>query len=499
MLSVFPFYAGDAHLLEDLLIWIHDLGGCQGHDALLVADADVQWSAVLELRDIARLAFNHVWITTNGEHVDGWIPGSNSLWLAAAKWSAETDRPFWFHEPDCIPLHAGWLDELEKGWISAGRPRYFGALVEHAIKSLPSPYLEGCSIYYPGTLTDTRKAYDASKSWTLACAPVVVPQAFSTHLVHHFWGERDLPPTFSDLRIPGCPENTFTLANISKKAAVFHRNKDGTLIRLLRQKLNLCESEERCYVQLGRIGDLILLLPAWKAIADRTGRNPVIVSSLEFGNVLHGVSYVNPVLLPYHWGGELKQAVNYAQSRFKNVVCTQLHGNGVWAKPDSLASYSLSMWERTGLLSEYAQLPLVFDRRDRRRESILVAEHRKTDKPLLLYSNNGSTSPLHNDGGLFTAGIGSLVDQFEIINVGRINVRYVYDLLGLFDIAAGLITIDTMHLHLAPASKIPYVALVRDDGQSGSIPKGNCKLRVGYSRVHQQNERILGTVKSWLK
>lgn len=497
MLAAFPFHTGDAHLLEDLLEWIKSLGGCKGHDAVLVADSEVPWDAVVILRDLAKASFDTVAITTNKMHVDGWIQGSNSLWLAAAKYAHEHSRPFWFHEPDCIPLCAGWLGALESAWNLAGTPPYFGALVSHSNAHLPNPYLEGCSIYHAHTFMALAPTFDINRSWTLACAPTVMQRAVHTPLVHHFWGEQNLPPTFSDLRVQGSPPNTLTLANINRDAVVFHRNKDGTLIRLLRQKLNLCEGEQRCYVQMGRIGDLILLLPAWKAIAERIGRNPVVVSSVEFGNVLSGASYVTPVLLPYHWGGQLQQAIHFAKANYPNVTCTQLHGNGVRATPDSLASYSLSMWARTGLLDEYVSLPLVFDRRDPQREAVLIARYRKTKKPLLLYSNSGQTSPLRNDGGLFTNHLGSISNEFEIVNVGEIRLRFVYDLLGLFDIASGLITIDTMHLHLAAASKIPYIALVRDDGQSGSVPKGNCVLKVGYGQVPKSITPILDILKSW--
>jgi hypothetical protein len=245
MLAAFPFFSGDAHLLEDLLIWIRDLGGCKGHDALLVADADVQWSAVLVLRDLAKESFDTVAITTNGVHVDGWIPGSNSLWLAAAKYANEHARSFWFHEPDCIPVKRDWLTALEKGWHTAGNPPYFGAMVKHSISSLPNPYLEGCSIYHANAYTCLKSTFDMSRSWTLACASETAPLAINTPLVQHFWGENKLPPTFDHTKHAGSPVNTFTLANLNKLAVVFHRNKDGTLVQLLRQNFGIRERSRR--------------------------------------------------------------------------------------------------------------------------------------------------------------------------------------------------------------------------------------------------------------
>ena len=244
MLAAFPFHAGDVHLLADLLSWIGDLGGCKSHDALLVADADVQWSSVVALRDLAVQSFGTVHLVTNEVHVDGWIPGSNSLWLAAARWAMAHERPFWFHEPDCIPVKAGWLDALESAWTTAGRPKYFGAVVKHEVHSLPNPYLEGCSIYHANAYGDTLATFDMSRSWTLACAPVTMPAAVNTPLVQHFWGEANLAPTFAETKTHDSSINTFTLDSIYPKTVVFHRNKDGTLVQLLRRKFKLFQKRD---------------------------------------------------------------------------------------------------------------------------------------------------------------------------------------------------------------------------------------------------------------
>jgi ADP-heptose:LPS heptosyltransferase len=67
------------------------------------------------------------------------------------------------------------------------------------------------------------------------------------------------------------------------------------------------------------------------------------------------------------------------------------------------------------------------------------------------------------------------------------------------DRAVGLLTVDTMTLHLAAACRIPYIAYTRSDGQSGSIPKGNCVANIGYSKVHERMGMMLEIVKSWAR
>jgi hypothetical protein len=253
------------------------------------------------------------------------------------------------------------------------------------------------------------------------------------------------------------------------------------------------------FVQLGRFGDLLLLLPAWKAWADLVGAPIHVVSTQEFGTVLEGASYVAPTLLNINWQTGIRTAMEKASELSPHVVVTQLHGaNWRPPQPDSLASYSLTMWKRTGFLRYYAELPLVMDQRHPGRETLLARRWVRTKRPLILVNLDGWTSPIGRDR---KQALGALLDALpgvEVLHLDRARAVRVYDQLALMDIAAGLLTCDTMPLHLVSASAVPYVALVRDDGQSGSIPKGNCVLRVGYSEIAQRLPEIERALHSFL-
>lgn len=257
-------------------------------------------------------------------------------------------------------------------------------------------------------------------------------------------------------------------------------------------------SQPPAFVQTGRSGDLIQLMPAWKAWADFTGEPTKVVSTREFGAVLEGASYIAPTLLAIDWRTGIQEAIKVAATLSPYVVVTQLHGaNWSPTEPDDLASYSLTMWKRTGFLRHYADLPLVFDKRDAGREATLLRRHVKTKLPLLLVNLEAWTSPMrHVARRLIT----ELLEAFavEVVHLNKARAVRVYDQIALMDIAAGMITCDTMPLHLASASTIPYVALVRDEGQSASIPKGNCVLRVGYSEVLERLDEIEATFRDLL-
>jgi hypothetical protein len=149
-------------------------------------------------------------------------------------------------------------------------------------------------------------------------------------------------------------------------------------------------------------------------------------------------------------------------------------------------------------LEDYKRLPLVFDRRSPEREAQLVRTWKKTNKPLLLLNFEGATSPLAATPQVVKA-MAPLWKHFEIVNTNEVRAHRIYDLLGLFDVAAGLVTIDTATLHLAAASKVPVLAYTRDDGQAGSIPKCNCFANIGYSRAASELHTMQQVIGGWAR
>ena len=264
MTLVIPFCSKDALATKRLLQWIGDLGGCKGHNLLLVADADTPLDLCLEIKRLPISMFDHVGFQTNGRGVLGWIPGSNSLWLAAAHRLQGT--PFFWLEPDAAPLRAGWLDEIERAYVACKKP-YMGTLIQHSMDGWPNPYMEGVAVYGPQAYSELSAAVNQTESWTKTTAQAVVPRCENTPLIHHIWGENDTPPMFGTASVAG--SRVFGLDKIRPEAVVFHRNKDGTLIRTLKHKLGITTptstDSEVTFGHGGDVGDLIYGLCAIKA------------------------------------------------------------------------------------------------------------------------------------------------------------------------------------------------------------------------------------------
>lgn len=273
-----------------------------------------------------------------------------------------------------------------------------------------------------------------------------------------------------------------------------------------------------CFVHLGRFGDLMILLPGLKALHDFTGEKPVCMVSEEFASIFEGVSYVEPWIVPFHWWRDVGKARRLAAQKYgeavrcpkwwddltakepfkldgRPTVLLTIHGNKHRIPEGAWDSYQLSQWRYAGFSpQQMLDWPLVFDRRHEGREAALRHWCFKTEKPKLLVNFNETGSSPFKEGRRFLPMLQSF--GFEVIDLSRYRAQRIYDLLGLYDHAAGLVTSDTATLHLAGASRVPFIAFVNNGG-AGSIPKGNCVLTVRYGDVLARSGEAFQVLKSW--
>lgn len=274
------------------------------------------------------------------------------------------------------------------------------------------------------------------------------------------------------------------------------------------------------HVLLGPSGDLVQLLPAWRELARRTGERPKVIVSQDYAGVLEGVSYVEAHPIAAHWSRDVPKARAYAIARwgsctvlpwwldnvpppeaFRGPEILNCRGHKWGINLERWPSYGHSMMERAGFPDEreWLALPLVFDRRDLRREAELldrVGPMVKQAKPLLLYHFAGKSSPFGWVPELFPI-LRFVQRDCTLLDLATVHAHRIYDLLALMERAAGMLLCDSAPLHLAAATRTPYVAFTQN-GWNGSVPKGNCVLQVPYARTPQSLGRVREVLKQWV-
>lgn len=228
---VLPFCAADEHRFRLLLDWIAELGMVKGK-ALVVAPGSTIISSELTQQVEAAFEVCDFLFTPFDLPKEAWPTGANWMFLKAAEYCRRKQWDFWFNEPDCIPLRPGWFEAIRDEYRACGKP-YMG-FIEPGTGDYPR-HLTGNAAYHHSVFHHFR-ADKLGVAWDIAMADVLTPLAHPTRLFHQEFGPLDHPPVFHTVD---------DLRRIPKEAVVFHRNKDGSLIRVLREQRGQAGSRER--------------------------------------------------------------------------------------------------------------------------------------------------------------------------------------------------------------------------------------------------------------
>lgn len=230
-----PFHEGDKDQAQRWLSWVEELGGMGRHRLWLMPvkglTTDFKTGLPFEvIKDGSGIRTD--WSKGDGEVRDA--AGANSMirqlcWhFYLAKAGAWT-----FMEPDAIPLREGWHDAWEDEYNQA-RKHFMGALVPGKPGQYPD-HLTGVAVYSERTvelsklmMLPTHAKVDGSErivelAFDVAAAPDILKQCHRTKLIQHVFRG----PPFTDIR---------DLGRIDREAVIWHSDKDGGLIKLLRAK-----------------------------------------------------------------------------------------------------------------------------------------------------------------------------------------------------------------------------------------------------------------------
>lgn len=239
ILVVIPCHTADIGSAQQTIEWIRGLNGTakRGH-CLLVVDAATPKPNIESLKASAKDTFESWDAIGIAAGIKKGVDASNFMFLHTAKTIQERYRTPWLWlEPDCIPIRPTWLDELEAEYARSPK-LYMGAFVHSTDPMLPKTHVAGCAVYPNKAFDQLKNFCGKERAWDIEAAASMVPAAQETSLIQHFWGPaKDIFPVFVDTRYPDSPENHVTVDFVKRESALFHRSKDGSLIRLLKNAM----------------------------------------------------------------------------------------------------------------------------------------------------------------------------------------------------------------------------------------------------------------------
>ena len=261
-------------------------------------------------------------------------------------------------------------------------------------------------------------------------------------------------------------------------------------------------------LNLGRYGDCIAFLPVLKQEYDDSGEKPRLIISKDYADILGGVSYVDPII--YQGGFEdITGALQLAKRMGLDVTPTQVVGDSsvivsqVYGENHSpkiiCDSFQKDLWRLSGKLELWPkQPPLIFDRRDKKRELKLIKDIPK-NKPWIVVSTGGFSSPFQYKE-LLDLLIRHELSDFHVIDLGKIKAERFYDILGIMDHlnTYAMILTDSAPLHLSYATNNPVHALVTDTPTMwhGSAWRPSYASYTRYKNFPRDVIRILDLIKN---
>ena len=379
---------------------MRDLDGyLPAHALCLLAAYEVDRETVDSVKELALRVFGKVdAVKQAGPGPAGWPRACNSMFQCAAKHIRETAKqPFLWVEPDSVPMREGWLNDIEAEYKRSGKA-FMGTTFEWVGPNRRLLHLNGNAVYPADIARYNPYCLHANElPWDVVRPELTLRHAHISPLFQHTPGD---PPFTHAWTFP----DAGSMIRLRGGIAIFHRCKDGSLIRQLRTQKKLAHKSgnrpcNSCVICLGRYGDIMGALPIARDIAKRKRRPVHFVVAQEFASILDGCSYVVPDI----WHGlynQMPYATEMAQAKYKQVIRAQIFSTPE-ADPENRQPHNRRAWELAGYGERWKDKSLVleFDKRDLRRERELIVRTIKRDtKPLLLLSLTSGNSGPFKDG-----------------------------------------------------------------------------------------------------
>lgn len=247
------------------------------------------------------------------------------------------------------------------------------------------------------------------------------------------------------------------------------------------------------FVQLGRAGDILSILPYAQHLLS-AGYAVEWVVSREFERILDADARIEKIVLDVavddvagavdRWMRMERQM--HPSGRPVAMLRTQVNQNPQMVEPQD--TYQLEQWHRAGAVEMFHSLPLHINRTF---TGAFVGEVEKFvrggGQPLwqsdyVVINTSGHSAP-YKHGDLFAELLKGTLDDIGVgyVDISQHRFSHPLALVPLLERARSLVTVDSLPLHVAYATHTPVYALLRDSWYASSEPRRNW---IGSTRYH---------------
>lgn len=153
-------------------------------------------------------------------------------------------------------------------------------------------------------------------------------------------------------------------------------------------------------------------------------------------------------------------------------------------------SFTTDQWERGNGLDLWDTLPLIIN-------------HNGSGAPVnyktILYADHSESSPFRWKNEM-AALLAERFPDYRVVRLSEVRLSNPVEFLAWYDRAALLVSIETMHLHLSRASRVPVVALVADQPSrwNGTAWQKRFAAHVRYVNWQERKEELVRAIENVL-
>ena len=248
---VFAYHNGDAELAMESAKAITAMGLNMRHKAYVCTKQGTKdCNAIIQE---LKKSFQEVDQMFVQDGFDGWPLGPNQMFADAAAAMYATGVPFYFWEPDCVPMKEGWVDDLDTQYhkrLGIMGHKYEGGMASNG-KNIYK-MIVGSAVYPPNFLDFCPSAQSLStynlayknagtipEPWDVRCRWDFMAIGYNTPLIRTYWKSVNYQwkdgkivfyaedPEAQAVQGVTCPDRV-----ISSQAVVIHGCKDGSLHKM---------------------------------------------------------------------------------------------------------------------------------------------------------------------------------------------------------------------------------------------------------------------------
>lgn len=250
---VFVYHGGDCELALESAKAISSYGINMRHKATICC---IEGTPLLrQITEELKKVFPQVDRIVAQDGFNGWPLGPNQMFADASSYCYQYRDPWYFWEPDCVPMVDGWVDKLEKEFLRFPS-KIMGTLIEGGTAPsgknvyrlivgsaiYPAKILNACRIasnLYNYNIT-YRNAAAIPEPWDVRCRWEFLKHGRNTDLIKAYWKSCNYQksenaivfqaenPEAEEIQSVICPDKT-----VDPSAVVVHGCKDGSLHRLV--------------------------------------------------------------------------------------------------------------------------------------------------------------------------------------------------------------------------------------------------------------------------